>query len=168
MTVNQATLDRFSNSVYRPQPGRRIAYVAGLLFDDFDNVALIEKNRPAWQAGKLNAIGGKVERGESALQAIRREFEEETGAYVHDWECFAVLTHGPATVYFFEARATGEPLTSATDEIVAWYPVGRINKPTIPNLAWLIPLAVSGNGECVIADDPNVAVFEEGKSNVNV
>lgn len=34
-------------------------YVAGLAFStDLQHVALIKKNRPDWQAGKFNGIGG--------------------------------------------------------------------------------------------------------------
>jgi hypothetical protein len=37
-------------------------YVCGFMFaNDFTEVALIRKNKPEWQRGKLNGIGGKVE-----------------------------------------------------------------------------------------------------------
>ena len=42
-------------------------------------MALIQKKRPAWQAGKLNGIGGKVETTEDSTSAMVREFREETG-----------------------------------------------------------------------------------------
>ena len=36
-------------------------YVCGLLFSvDRTRVLLIRKRRPAWQAGRLNGVGGKV------------------------------------------------------------------------------------------------------------
>lgn len=55
-------------------------YVVVLLFDkQFQNVLLIRKNRPQWQAGKLNGPGGKVEPGETPQGAARRELFEETG-----------------------------------------------------------------------------------------
>ena len=55
-------------------------YVAGFLFSpDRSRVLLIRKNRPAWQAGKLNGLGGKIEPGETPPQAMRREFREEQG-----------------------------------------------------------------------------------------
>lgn len=54
-------------------------YVLGFLFsEDGSRVLLIWKNRPAWQAGKLNGIGGKIEDGEQPLDAMKREFVEET------------------------------------------------------------------------------------------
>jgi len=42
-------------------------------------VLLVTKNKPAWQKGKLNLVGGKIEVGEDSSQAAKREFEEETG-----------------------------------------------------------------------------------------
>ena len=45
-------------------------YVVGLLFSpDRNTVVLINKTKPDWQAGKLNGVGGKIEEGESPLNA---------------------------------------------------------------------------------------------------
>jgi hypothetical protein len=38
-----------------------VEYVVGFAFDTDGRVALIRKNRPEWQAGRLNGIGGHVE-----------------------------------------------------------------------------------------------------------
>lgn len=46
---------------------------------DGNHVLLIEKDKPEWQKGLLNGIGGKVEQGESIVDATLREFQEETG-----------------------------------------------------------------------------------------
>jgi 8-oxo-dGTP diphosphatase len=54
-------------------------YVLGFAFTYDGQVALIEKNRPAWQAGKWNGIGGHMEPGEDIYEAMAREFQEETG-----------------------------------------------------------------------------------------
>ena len=45
----------------------------------WDDVLLVHKNRPAWQAGRLNLVGGKVEEGEDAIAAAVRELKEEAG-----------------------------------------------------------------------------------------
>lgn len=42
-------------------------------------VNLIRKNKPQWQKGALNGIGGKIEEGESPMQAVIRELKEESG-----------------------------------------------------------------------------------------
>ena len=42
----------------------------------------MRKTRPAWQAGRINALGGKLLPGEGALDAARREVREELGCTV--------------------------------------------------------------------------------------
>lgn len=42
-------------------------------------VLLVEKQKPAWQAGKFNLPGGHIEEGETPIQAANREVKEETG-----------------------------------------------------------------------------------------
>ena len=44
-----------------------------------EKVLLVEKDRPAWQSGKLNLVGGKIEEGETPEQAALRELKEEAG-----------------------------------------------------------------------------------------
>lgn len=55
-------------------------YVLGFMFtEDGKGVVLIQKKKPAWQHGRWNGIGGKIEERETPEKAIVREFEEETG-----------------------------------------------------------------------------------------
>ena len=52
-------------------------YVAGFLFSrDGSLLALILKNKPDWQKGKLNAIGGKIEDGETPLHVFYNTEEQ--------------------------------------------------------------------------------------------
>ncbi len=116
----------------------------GFLFDDAGRVALIEKKRPAWQAGKLNGIGGKVEPGETPAEAMRREFREETGVDVADWHHFMTLRWEAGDVFFYRSFASHllAGVQTTTDEMVqvTWADaIGVL--PTIPNLAWIVPLA---------------------------
>ena len=71
-------------------------YVLGFAFTPDGRVALIQKKRPAWQAGKLNGIGGKVENTEDSTAAMRREFREETGVDI------------PVQAWQFRGRMFGE------------------------------------------------------------
>lgn len=122
------------------------------------DVVLIRKNKPDWQRGKLNGIGGKVEHGETIRRAMQREFEEETGCWTsqNDWRQVAVLSYSDkngqgdhATIFFFEMRDEhwNRKIETKTDEKVDWYDVNAIiTSPTIvPNLRWLIPLALEGD-----------------------
>lgn len=139
------------------------AYVAGFLFDPkLKDVALILKNKgPGNMAGKLNAIGGKIESPigkhliddhiESPLEAMIREFKEETGADVTDWKQFCIL-HGEGwIVYFFKSfeKDYQTYLQSMTDERVDWYSINSIvyrnSYKIMDNLKWLIPMALDSD-----------------------
>jgi 8-oxo-dGTP diphosphatase len=123
-------------------------YVAGFLFDG-DRVALVVKNRPEWQKGKMNGIGGHIEPGETPEQAMAREFVEETG-YERpeplDWMRFAELSGSDYKVYFFYEYGDHRLLHQPTDETVVSVDIGDLNfANSIPSLTWLIPLALSMN-----------------------
>lgn len=74
-----AALENFRQAMHPTPKAVAHRYVLGFMFDHEEkHVLLIWKNRPKWQAGKLNGIGGKIEAGETPLQAMEREFTEET------------------------------------------------------------------------------------------
>lgn len=132
-------------------------YVAGFLFsDDLETVALIRKNRPKWQAGLLNGIGGHIEDNDrSPLHAMQREFHEETGSYIEDWKHYARISEeGQFTVDFFFATGDLGKLRTMTDESVVVIDVNRLEThQTIENLPWLIPLAI----DCIVDGRPGFA-----------
>lgn len=125
-------------------------YVCGFAFDrDRENVVLIKKVWPEWQAGRWNGVGGHIETGESPLDAMKREFAEEAGLYIPDpgWKPFAEISDCCRQRWhctFF--RAFDVPLhairTLTDEEVHAWRIRDLPQIPTIGNLQWLIPLAV--------------------------
>lgn len=122
-------------------------YVLGFLFTKDERVVwLIRKNKPEWQAGKLNGIGGKVELNELPLDAMRREFKEEAGLTIDDWKWYATITadHTSYEVYCYYSFSDEKPQTM-TDEVVTRWPVFTSASSIIPNLNWLIPMALSFN-----------------------
>lgn len=127
-------------------------YVAGFRFYQ-DRVVLIQKLKPAWQDGLLNGVGGKVEPGESGLEAMRREYLEETGEEIRDWECFATLGFPECYVDFFRSFAGNDEFSTARTmeaETVRHVRVSKIQYHlTVPNLKWLIPLALTKNERTV-------------------
>lgn len=125
-------------------------YVAGFCFNyERTKVALILKNKPAWQKGFYNAIGGKIEEGEEPIEAMVREFKEETGADVWAWNQFVKYTGSDYEVYFFKAFSKLlESVTTTTDEVVRVFDLSLnelVGQPIIGNLDWLIPMALDIN-----------------------
>lgn len=122
-------------------------YVVGFALDEDGRVALIRKNRPEWQAGLLNGIGGRVEPGEASDAAMRREFREETGCTIAlEWDLIVTMGFLPEShISFYRARTTAavlDSLRTTTDEEVCLVWPGTNNwHLMIPNLSWLIPLA---------------------------
>jgi len=101
-----------------------------------DELLLIEKQRPAYQAGMFNGIGGKCEPGEDGLAAMIRECEEECGLRLpaHAWRAMGTWGDGEHySIALFEARSDLDAALSCTDE-----PVHRVPYP-IPSTVPLAP-----------------------------
>lgn len=124
-------------------------YVVGFMFDHgCSEVALIRKNRPKWQQGKLNGIGGHVEKGELDEVAMKREFYEETGVIHKEWKHIATLQvfNGPtldANVSVFTTYGDLTKLQTTTDEKIEIINLGDLYyRSLINNLQYLIPLCL--------------------------
>lgn len=123
-------------------------YVACFLFMG-PEVLLLKKTQPAWQAGLLNGVGGKVEEGEGPFDAARREWREETGDQTaHDWQRFCTEFGPGYRVDFFKASVTTTTVMTGTKndvgEELRWTLVGHVGVSglqTVGNLSWLIPAA---------------------------
>lgn len=133
-------------------------YVAGFLFShDRKRVALVQKAKPEWQRGRLNAVGGKIEEGETPAQAMVREFKEEAGLDTAevDWKHCVTLSFDGGKIYFYRlvlppssTHANGEtelqegiPEVRAVEPIDWWY-TNLLPDHVIPNLKWLVPLCL--------------------------
>lgn len=119
-------------------------YVLALLFTaDRRQIVLMEKTRPAWQQGRVNALGGKLRAGESAEDAARREVREEAGVDVAVWD--AVLVWHDAQYTMHVVRAFDDAALrahTAEDQRVFRAPVDELPANVIDNLRWLVPLAL--------------------------
>jgi 8-oxo-dGTP diphosphatase len=116
-------------------------YACGFLFSpDRARVLFIRKRRPAWQAGRLNGVGGKVEQGETPAQAMRREFREEAGLDVADWQHVLTLTGRDWRGHFFRSFGEVGTARTMTDERLEVHAVRPLPPDVIPNLNWMIPM----------------------------
>jgi 8-oxo-dGTP diphosphatase len=123
---------------------RHFTYVLALLFTaDRARVVLMHKTRPAWQAGRVNALGGKLLPDESPADAARREVLEEAGVDVHGWEEFLVWDDPVYRMHAVRAFDTAaEGARTAEDQEVFLAPVDVLPANLIDNLRWLVPLAL--------------------------
>jgi 8-oxo-dGTP diphosphatase len=137
----------------------RDKYVLGFAFYKTcpgpDRVVLIRKVRPVWQAGCLNGVGGKVNAGETQLDAMAREFQQEAGVWVEPtrWSYFATLAWAKASVdcYTVDLKEN-ETACTRTDEEVVTLPVGdALAHATglVMGCRWLIPLALDKTAQPV-------------------
>lgn len=121
-------------------------YVCGFLFDvNINRVILIWKEKPAWQKGKLNGVGGKIENGETPIQAMRREFKEETGIAKKNWMSLISLSGDDWVCHFFYAIDSDDEFeyaeTMEREEIAKIEIEELYQYDHILNLSWLIPMA---------------------------
>lgn len=120
-------------------------YVLGFYFNEsLTTVALIEKKRPKWQEGRLNGIGGHIENNETPLEAMIREFKEETGESVTDWKKLGVMRGEDWHCVIFTTKGSLEYVETKTDEEVIFGFTEELQKLyTISNLQWLVPAAMN-------------------------
>lgn len=109
-------------------------------------VALILKNKPEWQQGKLNGVGGKIEQGEHPRQSMTREFREETGVEINPkaWSYFACIKGSNFEVHCFSIldEEAYKNAKTTTDEKVIKQPIEWVlhSQNVIPNLKFIIPM----------------------------
>lgn len=121
-------------------------YVAGLMFsENLDKIVMILKNRPEWQAGLFNVVGGKIENQEDPATAMVRECLEETGVKTveHDWHFFTSINGSWGTVTFFTIQSD-RILEARTieDEEIHIMDSKALPENIVQNLRWIVPMAM--------------------------
>ncbi|XP_030319907.1 8-oxo-dGDP phosphatase NUDT18-like [Calypte anna] len=91
--------------------GRDVCYVVlAVLFNEEDRVLLVQEAKPGCR-GQWYLPAGRMEPGESILEAVRREVKEETGLECQPLTLLALEERGPAWIRFvFLAQPTGGTL----------------------------------------------------------
>lgn len=128
-----------------------ISYVLGFAFSrDRQNVILIEKQKPEWQAGLLNGVGGKIEQfDETPTDAMVRQFEEETGVNIPSfgWDHYSTMLQRSCKIYCFRSFTdyVAGCETKTAEEIIA-IAVKKISEwPVVPSIRTLLPMALDVN-----------------------
>lgn len=140
--------------------GQPIQSIAGL-GDIKTKVLLVEKQKPAWQKGRWNLVGGHVEEGELPLAAAIREMKEEAGnitCHGATPEKCGVIVGEWGKVHCY--RIWCDPKKAITPregeiENVFWadWEAVRHNEKLLPNLRVIIPMMLMGSKEWTITDE---------------
>ena len=114
-----------------------------------DKFLLIEKNRPEFQKGRYNLIGGKVERGETYTDAAIRELEEESGILTDNIEFNGIIFGSWGVIECFSTNIRDSKINQPENETelvfdTTWEDVREDNK-LMPNLKVVIPLMMAGS-----------------------
>ena len=122
-------------------------YTVGFIFNkDLSKVLLIHKLHPEWQNGRVNGIGGKIEPGEESIDCIVREIREETGLITDkDKWIYAgknIDSDWVVDFYSYQYHGNEKDAQQMIDEEIEWFDLNALPENLIPNLAWLIPLAL--------------------------
>lgn len=127
-------------------------YTLGFAFSqDGKRVVLIRKAHPAWQAGKLNGVGGRLKLDqlgyatEGFLGCMVREFQEETGVLTSGWLHLGYM-QGPdwqCNLYYLRSDYVLDHVSTQTDEEISIHEVAGLTPDnTVGNTVWLIHAAL--------------------------
>jgi 8-oxo-dGTP pyrophosphatase MutT (NUDIX family) len=137
-------------------------YVVVYARSEYPNqVLLVEKDRPAWQKGRYNLPGGKIEPGETPLACAIRELGEEAGYEPDEIHTLQVATGKIAgswgvvhCVPLGVKKKEPKPKPGETERLfwADWDDV-RDDVLLIPNLKLTVPLMMKGVINWVILDE---------------
>ena len=129
-------------------------YTLGFIFDKkCKHVLLIHKQKPKWQKGKINGVGGKCEAGETTEGCIRREVQEETRLDIPEesWAYVGTIHQEVGDVGVLVTRYHGSMAHAVTNdhEEIEWFDISKLPDNAMSNLHWLIPLSLEKlEGKC--------------------
>ena len=137
---------------------KRYVLICCQKWDHTNDVLLVRKDKPEWQKGLLNLPGGKIEEGETDIEAAERELKEETG-YVSavPVRMMGAINDGSNEILCYKAIVPPwldpKPCEKETQEVF-WesWDKARAEPSLIPNLKIIIPLIRCGVQGWIIRD----------------
>jgi 8-oxo-dGTP pyrophosphatase MutT (NUDIX family) len=138
-------------------------YVLGFAIDLNNRVALIKKQRPDWQRHRWNGIGGSIEmktvagggmRSEVPIEAMQREFAEETGVMIpgYLWREVGVMFRSGSwhvTIFTVKYESVANVRTQTDEEVRRFFVNGVIGRKldTIENVPTILQACIALPGE---------------------
>lgn len=121
-----------------------IDVAVGILMKPNGDVLLGQRPSGKPYAGYWEFPGGKVERGESILQALQREFVEELGVRIVSAEAWCgveyIYPHAHVRLHFYISREWLDEPQCLEGQALAWQgrvAVAPLLPATIPLIEWL-------------------------------
>lgn len=148
-------------------------YTLGFAFSaDRSKVVMIEKKTPAWQAGKLNGIGGKLEPGETAIDAMCREFMEECGVRTEpqDWHYFTKIIGRFGNVFcyrMFDDKVLAAKTLLAEEVKIMDVSLDSFRQNSMTNIPWLLGIALDESQPIFFVEANYNQEFATGKTGTN-
>lgn len=131
-----------------------LVHVVSCFPNNSDQVLLVMKDRPEWQKGFFNLVGGKVEEGEIIEEAAIRELWEETGYTPGKWsniDRMGIIEADGELVYCIRIEVDDynqpNPIPIAGEtEVSHWYSWRQVvnDKRLIPSLRIVLPFMLTG------------------------
>jgi 8-oxo-dGTP diphosphatase len=111
---------------------------------DLNQVLLIEKQKPIQHKGMLNGLGGKLEKGETHIECVVREVEEEAGVHIpqSQWKAVGEMSWQTWQVSMWCTVLEKGQEKATFGENLQWCAVKSLPKNCLTNLQWLVPLCV--------------------------
>lgn len=127
-------------------------YVIGFAFWREQILLIFKTKGPEYVVGKYNAIGGKIELGETPKEAMIREFHEETTIRIDKCDLFATMVGNANEGNDYELNCFRIVLPDHLEladvknpesdgEELRWFEKTFIDE-MVPNLSWLLPLSL--------------------------
>lgn len=116
-------------------------YVVGFITDG-KRVLLIKKNRPDFQKGLYNGVGGLVLENETPVETMIRKAKSETGLQINDWIKIDTFPYPETetTLHLFQATVSKKFIKNyrtTTDEIVRIFKIDRLPINVVADVSYI-------------------------------
>lgn len=96
--------------------------VSRVIVVDVENKLLLGKRVSGWEEGKWHILGGKIDQGETAADAARRELVEEAGLDISPTILCSGENNGWLSHYFIAYLSTNtQVINSPENEELGWF-----------------------------------------------
>ena len=120
--------------------------VCAVIVDNDNKILLLKRGKGApWMPNKWSLVGGRIDKDETAQQAVEREILEETGLEIKKFtKSFTIERHADSIEHVFACRYDGEPTDINLDDEnsnYGWYDISEMEYlDIVPHLIEYITL----------------------------